>query len=202
MAWRLEGSFFESCPCDVVCPCITSAFTMPADVERCRMLFVFHIESGEIEGVEVNGLTVAMVGDTPPVMWDGNWRVGMFMDAAASPEQADKLGALFSGQLGGPMEMLAGLIGENLGVDVVPIEYADDGRRHRVRIGDFAEVEVEDFVPPQNPEGEVYKLTGLFHPVNSTLNISRTTAAPFNAFGMEYSHDGKFGDSTHFSWAA
>lgn len=202
MAWRLEGSFFESCPCDVVCPCITSAFTMPADVERCRMLFVFHIESGEIEGVEVNGLNVAMVGDTPPVMWDGNWRVGMFMDAAASPEQADKLGALFSGQLGGPMEMLAGLIGENLGVEVVPIEYADDGRRHRVRIGDFAEVEVEDFVPPQNPEGEVYKLTGLFHPVNSTLNIARATAAPFNAFGMEYSHDGKFGDSTHFSWAA
>lgn len=202
MAWRLEGSFFESCPCDVVCPCITSAFTMPADVERCRMLFVFHIESGEIEGVEVNGLNVAMVGDTPPVMWDGNWRVGMFMDAAASPEQADKLGALFSGQLGGPMEMLAGLIGENLGVEVVPIEYADDGRRHRARIGDFAEVEVEDFVPPQNPEGEVYKLTGLFHPVNSTLNIARATAAPFNAFGMEYSHDGKFGDSTNFSWAA
>jgi hypothetical protein len=32
MAWHLEGSAFETCPCDVVCPCVTSAFTGPADV--------------------------------------------------------------------------------------------------------------------------------------------------------------------------
>lgn len=35
MAWHLEGSYFEHCPCDQVCPRITSAFTAPADVERC-----------------------------------------------------------------------------------------------------------------------------------------------------------------------
>lgn len=202
MAWRLEGSFFESCPCDMVCPCITSAFTMPADVERCRMVLAFHIESGEVEGVDVHGLNVALVGDTPPVMADGNWRVGMFMDAAASPEQADKLAAVFSGQLGGPMQWFSAMIGENLGLQIVPIEYADNGRRHRVRIGDFAEIEVEDFVPPQNPEGEVYKLTGILHPVNSTFNIARTTISRFNAFGLEFSHKGKFADSTPFSWAA
>jgi hypothetical protein len=201
MAWHLEGSFFESCPCDVVCPCITSAFMAPADVERCRMVLVFHIGSGEIEGVDVSGLNVAMVGDTPAIMWEGNWRVGMFMDAAASPQQADKLGALFSGKLGGPMEMLAGLTGERLGVEVAPIQYVDDGRRHRVQIGDFAEIEIEDFVPPQNPEGEVYKLTGLFHPVNSTVTIAQTTTSRFNAFGMEFSHEGKWGDAAPFSWA-
>ena len=202
MAWRLEGSFFESCPCEVVCPCVTSAFTMPADVERCRMVLAFHIGSGEVEGVDVSGLNVAMVGDTPPVMIDGNWRVGMFMDASASQEQADKLGAVFSGQLGGPMEMFAALTGENLGVEVVPIEYVDDGRRHRVQIGDVAEIEVEDFVPPQTPEGEVYQLTNIFHPVNSTLNIARTITSRFNAFGLEFSHEGKFADSAPFSWAA
>jgi hypothetical protein len=202
MAWSLVGTYFENCPCDMVCPCTTSGLTMPADAERCRVVLIFHIDSGEVEGVGVNDLTVAVLADTPQVMADGNWRVGMFMDAASSPEQAEKLGAAFSGQLGGPMEAFAGLIGENLGVEVAPMEYVDDGRRHRVRIGELAEIEIEDFVPPQTPEGEVSKLTGVFHPVNSTLTIARATTSRFNAFGMEFSHEGKNGHSAPFSWAA
>ena len=126
-------------------------------------MLVFHIDSGEVEGVDVSGLSVAMLVDAPQVMADGNWRVGMLMDAA-SQEQAEKLGGVFSGQLGGPMEELSGLIGENLGIEVAPIDYADDGRHHRVQIGDLAEIEVEDFVLPQTPEGEPYKLKDIFYP--------------------------------------
>lgn len=202
MPWRLEGTYFENCPCDMVCRCTTSGLTMPADAERCRVVLVYHIDSGEVDGVDVSGLTVAMLADTPRVMADGNWRVRMFMDAAASEEQADKLGAVFFGQLGGGPEALSGLIRGNLGVEVAPIEYADDGRRHRVRIGDLAEIEIEDFVPPQTPEGEVSKLTGVFHPANSTLTITRATTSRFNAFGLEFSHEGKNGHSAPFSWAA
>lgn len=202
MAWRLEGTYFENCNCDMVCPCTTSGLTMPADQERCRVVLVFHIDSGEIEGVDVSDLTVAVLADTPPLMADGNWRVGMFMDEAASQEQADKLGAVFSGQLGGPMELLAPLIGEMLGVEVAAIEYADDGRRHRVKIRDLVEIEVEDFVPPQTPGGEVSRLTGMFHPANSTLTIARATTSQVSAFGLEFSNVEKNGHSAPFTWAA
>jgi len=202
MAWSLEGTYFENCPCDMVCPCTTSGLTKPADAERCRVVLVFHIDSGEVDGVDVSGLTVAVLADTPRVMADGNWRVGVFMDEAATQEQMDKLGAVFSGQLGGPMEALSPLIGENLGVEVAPIEYEDAGRRHRVRIGEFAEIEIEDFVPPQTPEGEVSKLTGVFHPANSTLTMAQATTSRVNAFGLEFSHEGKNGHSAPFSWAA
>lgn len=202
MAWSLEGTYFENCPCDMVCPCTTSGLTKPADAERCRVVLVFHIGSGEVDGVDVSDLTVAVLADTPQVMADGNWRVGVFMDEKATQEQADKLGVVFSGQLGGPMEALSGLFGENLGVEVAPIEYEDDGRRHRVRIGEFAEIEIEDFVPPQTPEGEVSKLTGVFHPANSTLTMAQATTSRVNAFGLEFSHEGKNGHSAPFSWAA
>jgi hypothetical protein len=202
MAWSLQGTYFENCPCDMVCPCTTSGLTKPADAERCRVVLVFHIDSGEVDGINVGGLTVAVLADTPQVMADGNWRVGMFMDEAANEEQADRLGGVFSGQLGGPMEAFSGLIGENLGVEVAPIEYEDDGRRHRVRIGEFAEIEIEDFVPPQTPEGEVSKVTGVFHPANSTLTMAQATTSRVNAFGLEFSHAGKNGHSAPFSWAA
>lgn len=202
MAWRLRGTFFENCSCDMVCPCSTSGLTMPADQERCRAVLVFHVDSGWIEGVDVSGLTVAVLADTPRVMADGGWRVGLFMDEAASREQAGMLEAVFSGQLGGPMELLAPLIGEMLGMETAAIEYADDGRRHRVKIGDFAEIEVEDFVPPQTPEGEVSRLTGIFHPANSTLTIARATSSRVSAFGLEFSNVEKNGHSAPFAWAA
>ena len=121
MSWKLEGSYFETCSCNVVCPC-TASLALGATLDRCRVTLVFNVKHGEIEGVDVSGLTVAAVADTPKVMTDGNWRLGVFIDAAASDEQAEKLGAVFSGALGGPMQALGPLVGENLGVERAPIE--------------------------------------------------------------------------------
>ena len=153
MAWQLQGTYFENCSCDMVCPCVTSGLTMPADYDRCRVVLVFHVDAGTVEDVDVSGLTVVVLADTPPLMADGNWRVGVFMDAAASQEQAEKLGAVFAGQLGGPMAMLAPLIGEMLGVQSAPIEYLEDGRRHRVRIGDESRSRSRTSCHPRPPRG-------------------------------------------------
>ena len=49
------------------------------------------------------------IADTPKVMTEGNWRLGMFVDEDASDEQMEKLGAVFGGQKGGPMEALVPL---------------------------------------------------------------------------------------------
>jgi hypothetical protein len=202
IAWHLNGTYFENCSCDMVCPCTTSGLSMPADYERCRVVLIFHVDSGEVDGVDVGGLSVGVLADTPPLMADGNWRVGVFMDANATQEQAEKLGAVFSGQVGGPMELLAPLISEMLGIETAPIEYSDDGRRHTAKIGDFIDIEVEDFVPSGSSSGEVSKLTGVFHPANSTLTIARATRSQVKAFGLEFSNEGKNGHSAPFSWAA
>jgi hypothetical protein len=46
MAWNLTGTYFENCSCDMVCPCTTSAFSMPADQDRCRAVLAFHVDTG------------------------------------------------------------------------------------------------------------------------------------------------------------
>ena len=68
MAWQLEGTYFENCSCDMVCPCTTSGLTMPADQDRCRVVLAFHVDQGEVEGVDVSDKTVVVVADTPPLM--------------------------------------------------------------------------------------------------------------------------------------
>jgi hypothetical protein len=200
MSWNLSGSYFETCSCDVICPC-TASLSLGATYDHCRVVLVFAIKSGEVEGADVGGVTVAAVAETPKVMSDGNWRLGVVIDADASDEQAEKLGGVFSGALGGPMEALGPLVGENLGVERQQIEVREDGLTHSVRIGDEVDFEIEDVVPFGVESGEPAKITGIFHPIGSELTVSRATRSSINAFGIQY--EGKSGfSSSEFAWAA
>ena len=112
----------------------------------------------------MSGLTVAAVADTPKVMTDGNWRLGVLVDEQATDEQAEKLGAVFGGQLGGPMEALAPLVGEALGMERASIEFSESDGKHTVRIGDMADVEIEDIVPFGKEDGVPVRLEGVSIP--------------------------------------
>ena len=201
MAWRLEGAYTENCNCEVVCPCVASAFAAPATYDRCTAMFAWHIESGEVDGTDVSDLSVVLVLDTPRQMSEGNWRVGMFMDDRASEEQAEKLGGIFSGQMGGPLANFVPLISENLGMEVASIEHIDDGLRHRVRVGDAIDMEIEDLVSPVDPDGPLPKLTQTRHPANSDMTPARSLSARVQGLGIDFSGEGKSGLSTRFSWA-
>jgi hypothetical protein len=200
MSWKLRGSYVETCSCDLIRPC-NASFDHGAVYDFCRVTLVFNIHEGEIEGTDVAGLKVAAIADTPKVMTEGNWRLGMFIDDSATDEQAEKLTAVFGGQLGGPMAGLAPLVGEMLGVERAPIEVVDDGVRHSVRIGDVIDFEIEDIVPFGIETGEPVRLKGMFHPAGSELTVAEAKRSRINAFGIEY--EGKTGLSTSdFSWAA
>ena len=115
-------------------------------------------------------------------------------------EQAEKLGGVFSGALGGPMEALGPMVGENLGVERAAIEVHEDGLTHSVKIGDAVDFEIEDVVPFGVETGRPAKITGIFHPAGSELTISRATRSKINAFGIQY--EGKAGFSADkFAWA-
>jgi hypothetical protein len=162
---------------------------------------VFNIREGSVEGTDVAGCKIALIADTPKVMTDGNWRVGVFIDDAASEDQFDQLVELFSGQLGGPMAGLAPLIGEMLGVERATIRIEDDGLRHSVQVGNMIDFEIEDIVPFGVESGVPVRFSGMFHPVGSDLTMAEAKRSRINAFGIEY--EGKSGVSkSGFSWAA
>ena len=61
--------------------------------------------------------------------------------------------------------------------------------------------EIEDVVPFGVATGQPAKLTGVFHPAGSELNVAKATRSKIDAFGIQY--EGKAGFSTsQFSWAA
>ena len=200
MAWQLDGTYFETCSCDAVCPCTWSGFTAKATFDRCRVLLAYHVESGDIEGVDVSGLSFAYFIDSPPVMAEGNWRVGVYLDDAASDGQAAKLGTVLSGQAGGPPAMLGPLISEMLGVERARISYGEDGHGgHKLAIGDAASVAVEDFVAAEGLDP--VQLTNVAHPSNTTLTVAPARSATLTTFGIEWGREGESGFSAPFSWS-
>ncbi|MDR6862023.1 hypothetical protein J2X64_000404 [Phycicoccus sp. 3266] len=165
------------------------------------MTLVFNIREGAVDGTDIAGCRVALIADTPKVMTEGNWRVGVFVDNGASDEQFERLVQVFSGQLGGPMAGLAPLIGQMLGVERARIHIEDDGLRHSVSIGDGIDFEIEDIVPFGVESGEPVKFSGMFHPVGSDLTMAEARRSRISAFGIEY--EGKTGLSkSDFAWTA
>jgi len=199
MAWNLKGSYVETCSCELMCPC-NLTFNHGATYDFCRVTLVFNIREGDIEGTDIAGLKVAAIADTPKVMTDGNWRLGVFIDEHATDEQFDKLVQVFGGQLGGPMGALTPLVGEMLGVHRAAIEVHEDGLRHRVRVGEVIKFEIEDIVPFGVETGRPVRFDGMFHPVGPNLTMAEAKSSRINAFGIQY--EGKTGLSTsEFAWA-
>jgi hypothetical protein len=200
MAWNLRGNYVETCSCELMCPCNLS-FDHGATYDFCRATLAFEIREGDVEGTDIGDLNLVAIIDTPKVMTDGNWKLGVFVDERASDEQMDKLVKVFTGQLGGPMAGIAPLVGEVLGVERAPIEVLHDGLRHSVRIGDAVDFEVQEIVPFGVETGQPVRFDGMFHPVGSDLTMAEATRSSINGFGIEY--EGKTGLSkSEFAWAA
>jgi hypothetical protein len=200
VAWNLRGNYVETCSCELMCPCNLS-FDHGATYDFCRATLAFEIREGDIEGTDIGDLNVVAIIDTPKVMTDGNWKLGVFIDDRADDEQADKLQRVFTGALGGPMAGLVPLVGEVLGVQRAPIEVLHDGLRHSVRIGNDVDFEVQDIVPFGIETGQPIRFDGMFHPAGSDLTMAEATRSAINGFGIEY--EGKTGLSkSGFAWAA
>ncbi|HTX31287.1 MAG TPA: DUF1326 domain-containing protein [Solirubrobacteraceae bacterium] len=202
MAWSIEGDYFENCSCEVVCPC-TASLALGADNDYCRVVLCFRVDSGEVDGTDVSGLGVAMVAESGRYMHEGNWKLGLLIDDSASDEQAEKLQAVFSGQLGGPTGALSGLVGEVLGVERVPFDFSSADGQHRLRIEGHGEAAVTDVVPFGVEDGQPAKLTGIFHPAGSELNIAKADeGSGVEAFGISFGGGGKSAFSHRFAWSA
>lgn len=202
MAWSLEGEYFENCSCEILCPCITASMAGPADYERCQVPLVIHVDRGHKDGLSLDGLNAIILVDSPAVMGNGDWRVALYVDERASEEQRAALVEILSGAAGGPPEMLAPLIGEFLGVRVVPIVYERRGANYRVEVPGIMEFEVEPVVNPMT--GETLVLTNTIHPMGSDVPIARGVKGVYDdaELGLAFDNTGKNGHFRELSWAA
>ena len=144
MAYEIEGRLLEVCTCNVLCPCWVGE---DPDRGTCDSAFGWHVDGGEIEGIDVSGLTLGLSVHIPGnVLVPKSWKAAVFVDERATPEQEQALLKVFTGQLGGAIADLAGLVGEVVSVERVPITFTVEEGRGRLAIGDVAEAELVPYI--------------------------------------------------------
>jgi hypothetical protein len=138
--WKLSGTYFEACNCDVACPCV---FLSAPSSGECTALIGWHIDQGSFGDVVLDGLNVALAVHSPGHMLDVKWKVALYLDDKADQTQNQALTQIFAGQAGGHPARLGAHIGEVLGVKSVGIDYQVNGKRRSIQIADVAEAEIE-----------------------------------------------------------
>lgn len=210
MAWWMRGNYFETCNCDAWatsgtgrpgCRCSWSGRTRRrATHDRCNVVLGFQVSEGDVDGVDVGGLTFALFADTPAIMNDGGWRVGVLIDERATDQQAAKLAAVATGELGGPPAMFTPMVGERLGVERVPVMVERGDRVLRVRLGDVADFEIEN-VAGRRPS-RARKADSVPHPVNPAMALAPARHARVEAFGTGFERSEGSGFTSTFAWSA
>jgi hypothetical protein len=130
-AYRLDGTSLEACSCASPCPCLSGK---DPDGGRCDAVMAYHVDRGQVSGVDVSGLSVVNVVQIPGNAQQGHWRQVLFVDDRATTSQRDALVAAFTGKLGGSLGELAALVADRVAIQAAAIDYAAEQGIGTIRV--------------------------------------------------------------------
>lgn len=140
MPYHLEGRMLEACSCDAICPCWVG---QDPDGGKCLGTLAWHFDKGNVDAIDVSGLTIAIAVDIPGNALQGNWKAVVFVDDNASKQQEEALLNVYTGKKGGPVADLVKLVGTVVGVERAPIEFSIVQGQGHIKIGNTITAEVE-----------------------------------------------------------
>ena len=180
MAYRITGHSTEFCSCHATCPC---AFGQAPDRGRCNGVFSFHIESGQADGVKLDGTYAILVASFGPDPWtSGGFQAVLILDSNCSGAQRDAIKGILTGKMGGDAAGLAGLISDLKGIVEAPITYKHDKGHITVSAGDLVSAEGETF---KAANGEEVWLKNAIYPVPD-VRAGKSSKVKVNVAGMAY----------------
>lgn len=152
-AYQLDGTLLEICSCGVPCPCFIGE---DPDGGECLGVIAFHLHKGMIGDQDVSGLTVVNVAHIPGNALAGGWRSVLIIDNQATDHQQNALVSAFSGQLGGGLADLAGLVGELVAVERAPVIHEVNEANGQFRIPGIVEAQITPI--QSSPDGSTATL--------------------------------------------
>lgn len=184
--WKISGQYYETCSCDFLCPCVPGRLQVKPTKGSCTFAMAFQIKSGQYESVTLDELGFAILGMTPEEMGRGNWSVGILVDDRASPEQRDAIQAIASGQAGGPIAALSGLVGSFAGVEAVPIRFQHDGKNWSVTVPGRLDMAAEGVMGLDPNATEPIYLDNTAHPAANRFALARASSSHVDALGFKW----------------
>lgn len=194
--WKLSGQYLESCSCQEACPCL---FMGKSTEGSCKALVGWHVDQGVFNTTRLDGLNVVVALDSPGHMAEGGWKVVLYVDQAADEQQRGALVGIFSGEHGGHPALLAGFIGEVLGMEFLPIDFENSVGERSFRVGNVAQASSQAI---SGQDGK--KVTVQNHPFavapSETLVLAKSTLLRHQAYGLNFEFNDRMASYSPFSY--
>ncbi|MBV8197668.1 MAG: DUF1326 domain-containing protein [Candidatus Eremiobacteraeota bacterium] len=188
--YDLQGTLLEACSCNVLCPCWIGE---DPDTGNCLSFVAYNFDRGEINGVDVSGLTMINVCQIPGnVLVPKSWKVLILVNEEATDAQLQALLDAYSGKLGGPLADLAQLVAEVIGVERVKIRHDVRGGAGTLEAGDYLFAEM---APYKSADGTTTTLRdSIFSTIpGSPAYVSKAGRHEVNIpkYGLRWSFEGR-----------
>jgi hypothetical protein len=137
--------------------------------------------------------------DSPSLMHEGDWTVGLILDAAADAAQREALERILAGAVGGPWAVLARFVTRRLPTRVAAFHFEEAGRIKRVRAEGVLEAAIEGVASKRT--GETAMPGNLFNVIHSAIQyLARGSSTVTTGPGARTTRD-RHALYSEFAWA-
>lgn len=196
--WRIEGEYFESCNCEVLCPCLLSHAQARPTEGHCDVVLAFHVTKGNYGKVDISGLSAVQALMTPAEMAKGGGTLALYVDSRGNDEQRAALEAIFGGSAGGPPSLFSPMISKRLPTRSAPIAFSSDGKVRKVSIAGITEVTVEGITGLGN---QVVWLENVGHPASTRLAAAKGISSDYKDHNLTFENTGRNGHFAPINWS-
>lgn len=197
-AWQIDGEYFESCNCELLCPCLLARGSVRPTEGHCDVMVAVRVNSGKYGQTDLSGLNAMLAIYAPGVMTSGNWTVAPYVDERGSQAQRAALEQIVSARAGGPLGRFDPLIATRMPAKAVPITFTADAGTRKLSIPGVAEVTVEGVVGVNN---EQVWIDNVAHFANRRLAAAKGTSSRFKDHSLSFDNSGRNGHFAPIKWA-
>jgi hypothetical protein len=196
--WRIEGEYFESCNCDLLCPCLLSHAQARPTQGHCDVVLATHIASGDYGNVDLSGLNAVQALTTPAEMSKGNGTLAVYVDSRANEAQRAALESIFTGDAGGPPSLMSAMVTTRLPTRSAEIDFNSDGRKFTVSIPGITQVTIEGVTGAHD---QVVWLENVGHPFSRRLAAAKGAQSRFKDHSLNFDNSGRNGHFSAINWS-
>jgi hypothetical protein len=202
--WDVKGDWFDTCKCNIPCPCY---FAQSPTYGDCEGILAWHIRDGHYGRVPLAGLNVMALGAFEGNIWAGaKASMGIFIDERADDRQREALQMIFGGRAGGWPGLFAGMIAEVRGIEYARIEFevADDLASWRAEIPGRVLASADALTGPTLLAGQrvqVHNPPGSEVGPGAVATQGKATADKAQAFGFTWERVGRSSKHMRFTWS-
>lgn len=199
LAWRVRGTYFESCNCDAICPCRRTDGAAGGESTHgiCDFALSWWIQEGNYGDTKLDGLTTVMAGSYVDKPESKPWRVALLVDERGDMRAQSALADIFLGKAGGtPAANFTSAIGEVLAIRPAAIILDHRKGHERIDVGPAIEVVAGE---PASEHGSVScGIPGHDRPGTEV----HAQVLHVNEAGLEFRYSGVCGFTTSFDYSS